>query len=72
MLKGAPKLAVPFNVPLPTFCTVKLFVLLVPIKIVPYDMLPGVTWIMGFNTGALVALPDTLTLAPPPPVNVTF
>jgi hypothetical protein len=43
MLKGAPTLAVPLNGPLPTFCTVILFVLLVPLNTVPQDMLPGVT-----------------------------
>jgi hypothetical protein len=45
MLKGAPTLAVPLNVPLPTLRTVKLFVMLVPLNTVPYDMLPGVSWI---------------------------
>jgi hypothetical protein len=72
MLKDAPTLAVPLNVPPPTFCTVKLFVLLVPLNTVPYDMLPGVTWITGFNTGALVALPDTTAFVPPPPLKLTL
>jgi hypothetical protein len=51
---------------------VKLFVLLVPLNTVPYDMLPGVTWITGFNTGALVALPDTTAFVPPPPLKLTL
>jgi hypothetical protein len=72
MLNGEPTLAVPVNVPAPVFCTVKLFVVLVPVKIVPYAMLPGVTWMMGVGVGALVALPATVALVPPPPVKVTL
>jgi hypothetical protein len=73
MLKGEPTLAVPVNVPVPTFCTVKLLVALVPVKIVPYAMLPGVTWITGVSTtGAFVALPVTVVFVPAPPVKVTF
>ena len=72
MLNGAPTLAVPLNVPVPIFCTVKLFVLLVPSNIVPYAMLPGVTCNTGVGTGALVALPVTVVLVPLPPVKVTL
>jgi hypothetical protein len=73
MRKGAPAtLAVPLNVPVPTFCTVILFVALVPLKIVPYAMFPGVTWMRGGNTGALVAVPVTVTFVPLPPVKVTL
>ena len=72
MLNGAPTLAVPLNVPVPMFCTVKLFVLLVPFKIVPYAMLPGVTCNTGVGTGALVALPVTVVFVPLPPVKVTL
>ena len=32
-------------------------------------MLPGVTWIIGVGTGALVALPLTVTFAPAPPLK---
>jgi hypothetical protein len=72
MLKGPPILAVPLNVPVPTFATTKLFVLLVPLKIAPYAMLPGVTCRIGVATGALVALPVTVVFVPLPPVNVTL
>ena len=72
MLKGALTLAAPLNVPFPTFATVKLFVLLVPLKIVPYDMFPGVTCRTGSITGALVALPLTVTFVPLPPVKLTL
>ena len=54
------------------FCTVKLFVLLVPTRIVPYPMLPGVTWRIGVGTGALVALPLTVAFVPLPPVKLTL
>jgi hypothetical protein len=72
MLKGAPTVAVPLNVPVPMFWTVKLFVLLVPFKIVPYATLPGVTCNTGVGTGALVALPVTVVFVPLPPVKVTL
>ncbi len=54
------------------FCTVKLFVLLVPTSNVPYPMLPGVTWRIGVGTGALVALPLTVVFVPLPPVKLTL
>jgi hypothetical protein len=73
MRKGAPTpLTVPLNIPVPTFCTVILFVALVPFKIVPYAMFPGVTRKIGAGTGALVALPVTVTFVSPPPENVTL
>jgi hypothetical protein len=72
MLNGASTLAVPLKVPVPMFWTVKLFVLLVPFKIVPYPILPGVTCNTGVGTGALVALPVTVVFVPLPPVKLTL
>jgi hypothetical protein len=72
MLKGDPTLAVPLNVPVPIFLTVKLFVELVATNIVPYPMLPGLTWMIGVGTGALVALPLTVVFVPPPPLKFTL
>ena len=54
------------------FCTVKLFVLLVPTSNVPYPILPGVTWRIGVGAGALVALPLTVVFVPLPPVKLTL
>jgi hypothetical protein len=71
MLKGEPTLAVPVKVPVPTFRTTKLLVALVPVKIVPYAMFPGVTWRMGVRAGALVPLPVTVVFVPAPPVKLT-
>ena len=60
-------MAVPANVPVPLFSTVKVLVAAVFVKIVPKDRLLAPTEITGI--GAFVATPDTARLVPPAPVN---